>query len=166
MIQSQNELLPPDVPPPAQVQAVAESSSRNASSHGLKSNWPMALDLTGSNLPCRLEGEVKDLVVLGSIPEQIEGCFYRVMVDPFVPPDPKNVPIDGDGNISAFQFHGGRVDMKMKYIETERYKLERRANRALFGLYRNPFTHHPCVRYALVSQIKPITDAQADVGRR
>jgi carotenoid cleavage dioxygenase len=24
--------------------------------------------------------------------------------------------------------------------------LERKANKAMFGLYRNPFTHHPCVR--------------------
>lgn len=68
------------------------------------------------------------------------------MVDPFVPPVEGNVPLDGDGNISVFQFHNGNVDMKTKYVETERYKLERKANKALFGLYRNPFTHHPCVR--------------------
>ncbi|CAK7212999.1 transcriptional regulatory protein rco1 [Sporothrix eucalyptigena] len=73
------------------------------------------------------------------------------MCDPFVPPDANNVPIDGDGNISAFRIHNGRVDMKIKYIETERYKLERRAGKALFGLYRNPFTHHPCVRAAVDS---------------
>lgn len=71
--------------------------------------------------------------------------------DPFVPPDPNNVPIDGDGNISAFRFHDGRVDMKMRYVETERFKLERKAHKALFGLYRNPFTHHPCVRAAVDS---------------
>jgi carotenoid cleavage dioxygenase-like enzyme len=70
------------------------------------------------------------------------------MVDPFVPPHPDNVPIDGDGNISAFQFHNGKVDLKTRYIDTERLKLERKANKAMFGLYRNPFTHHPCVRYA------------------
>lgn len=115
----------------------------------MKSKWPVALDLAGSALPCRLEGEVKDLIVFGEIPKEIDGCFYRVMVDPFVPPDPKNVPIDGDGNISVFQFHDGKVDMMTKYIETERYKLERQANKALFGLYRNPFTHHPCVRCEL-----------------
>lgn len=119
--------------------------------HGLKSKWPVALDLAGSNLPFRLEGEIGDLVVLGEIPKEIEGTFYRVMVDPFVPPDPRNVPIDGDGNISAFRFHDGRVDMKTRYVETERYKLERKANKALFGLYRNPFTHHPCVRAAVDS---------------
>lgn len=39
----------------------------------------------------------------------------------------------------------------MRYIETERYKLERKANKRLFGLYRNPFTHHPCVRAAVDS---------------
>lgn len=119
--------------------------------YGLTSKWPVALDLAGSNNPCRLEGEVADLVVLGSIPTGISGTFYRVMVDPFVPPDERNVPIDGDGSISAFRFHEGRVDMRMRYIETERYKLERKAGRALFGLYRNPYTHHPCVRAAVDS---------------
>lgn len=118
---------------------------------GLTGKWPLAFDLAGSSSPCRVEGEIGDLPVLGEIPSGIDGTFYRVMCDPFVPPDPKNVPIDGDGNISAFRIHNGRVDMKMKYVETERYKLERKAGKALFGLYRNPFTHHPCVREAVDS---------------
>ncbi|KXS94188.1 hypothetical protein AC578_3321 [Pseudocercospora eumusae] len=117
----------------------------------LKSKWPLAVDLYGSNLPYRFEGEVADLVVYGTVPKEIDGTFYRVMVDPFVPPVEGNVPIDGDGNISAFRFHNGRVDMKNRYVETQRYKLERRAGKALFGLYRNPFTHHPCVRAAVDS---------------
>ncbi|KAL9945351.1 hypothetical protein D7B24_008816 [Verticillium nonalfalfae] len=117
----------------------------------LTSKWPQAFDLAGSSLPCRIEGEVGDVVVLGEIPAAIDGTFYRVMCDPFVPPHPDNVPIDGDGNVSAFRIRNGRVDMKIRYIETERYKLERRANKALFGLYRNPFTHHPCVRAAVDS---------------
>lgn len=126
-------------------------SSGNDGLYGLVSKWPVALDLAGSNLPCRLEGEISDLIVLGEIPKEINGTFYRVMVDPFVPPDERNVPIDGDGNISAFRFLDGRVDMKMHYVETERYKLERKAGRALFGLYRNQFTHHPCVKAAVDS---------------
>lgn len=119
--------------------------------YGLTSKWPVASDLAGSTLPCRLEGEIADLVVLGEIPAEIRGTFYRVMCDPFMPPDPKNVPLDGDGSISAFRFHDGHVDMKMRYVETERYKLERKANKSLFGLYRNPYTHHPCVRAAVDS---------------
>jgi carotenoid cleavage dioxygenase len=140
------DTLPPNVVPPAKAAPLQEGGEPDNWTHGLKSKWPVALDLAGGNLPCRLEGEVQDLVVLGEIPKEIDGSFYRVMVDPFVPPDPKNVPLDGDGNISVFQFHDGRVSMKTRYIETERYKLERKANKALFGLYRNPFTHHPCVR--------------------
>ncbi|UQC74980.1 isoeugenol monooxygenase [Colletotrichum lupini] len=131
---------------------VATSSKTHAiSNYGLATKWPEAYDLAGSNLPCRLEGEIGDLVVLGEIPKEIDGTFYRVMTDPFVPPHPNNVPLDGDGNISAFRIKDGRVDMKMRYVETERYKLERKANKALFGLYRNPFTHHPCVRAAVDS---------------
>lgn len=145
------ELLAPDVPPPSEVPASSTQNGSNDSLHGLTSKWPTALDLAGSNLPCRVEGEIADLIVLGEVPKEIDGTFYRVMVDPFVPPHPGNVPIDGDGNISAFRFHNGCVDMKMRYIETERYKLERKANKALFGLYRNPFTHHPCVKAAVDS---------------
>lgn len=118
---------------------------------GLTSKWPVAFDLAGSSLPCRLEGEIADLVVLGDVPPQIRGTFYRVMCDACMPPHAQNVPLDGDGSVSAFRFHDGRVDMKMRYVETERFKLERKANKALFGLYRNPFTHHPCVRAAVDS---------------
>ncbi|EXJ65589.1 uncharacterized protein A1O5_11116 [Cladophialophora psammophila CBS 110553] len=121
-------------------------------SWGLKpQKWESAKDLAGSGIPCRIEGEVKDMMVFGEIPPEINGTFYRVMTDPFVPPHVGTTPIDGDGHISAFRFHNGQVDLKMRYIETERYLLERKANKSLFGLYRNPYTHHPCVRAAVDS---------------
>lgn len=113
--------------------------------------WHISQDLAGSGIPCRLEGEVEDMVVFGEIPKEINGTFYRVMTDPFFPPHPGFTPVDGDGHISAFRFHNGQVDMKMRYIETERFLLERQANRSLFGLYRNPYTHHPCVKAAVDS---------------
>ncbi|KAI8931826.1 hypothetical protein NX059_011463 [Plenodomus lindquistii] len=124
---------------------------KNDGTYGLASNWPAANDLTNSNAPARLEGEVGDLVTLGTIPPGINGTFYRMMADPYVPPDPRNVPLDGDGSVSAFRFHNGRVDMKVRYVETERWKLERKAGKALFGMYRNPYSHHPCVRAAVDS---------------
>lgn len=133
----------------SQDEASAGTASQNGSE--LKSNWPNATDLFGSNQPCRLEGEVADLIVLGTVPPEIDGTFYRVMTDPFMPPHPNNVPLDGDGNVSAMRFKDGRVDLKMRYIETERFKIERAAGKAMFGLYRNPFSHHPCVRAAVDS---------------
>ncbi|ESZ92756.1 isoeugenol monooxygenase [Sclerotinia borealis F-4128] len=141
-----------NTPSPNNTPLTTSSSSTPAPNpQPLTSKWPTASDLAGSNLPCRLEGEVASLVILGTIPSQIHGTFYRVTCDPFIPPHPQNVPIDGDGHISAFRFHDGIVDMKLRYIETERYVLEQRANKALFGLYRNPYTHHPCVRGAVDS---------------
>lgn len=139
------------IPEHSAVELVAGETIPTDYLHGLSSKWPEARDLAGSNLPCRFEGEIADLVVLGEIPKEIKGTFYRVMCDPFRAPVPGNVPLDGDGNISAFRIHDGRVDMKMAYVKTERYMLERAANKALFGLYRNPYTHHPCVRSAIDS---------------
>jgi carotenoid cleavage dioxygenase len=73
------------------------------------------------------------------------------MVDPFYPLMPGNPPIEGDGNMSAFRIHDGKVDLKPRYVDTERLRLERAAGKRLFGLYRNPFSHHPCVRAAVDS---------------
>lgn len=118
----------------------------------LGSKWDDALSVPWATAPSRMETEVADLQVYGSIPNEINGTFYRIMADPFYPPSPENsIPIEGDGNISAFRIKNGQVDMKTKYVDTERLKLERKANRRLFGLYRNPFTHHPCVRAAVDS---------------
>lgn len=156
---TETKILPPNVVPAPKAAPVENGNAKrtNDSTHGLKSKWPVALDLYGSNLPCRLEGEIEDLVssrslsvndrkrktdknqvVLGEIPKEIDGSFYRIMVDPFMPPCEGNVPLDGDGNISVFQFRDGRVHMRTRYVETERYLLERKANKSLFGLYRNP----------------------------
>lgn len=120
--------------------------------HGLSSGWPMTTDLIGSNHPSRMEGEVGDLVVYGKIPKELDGTFYRVMSDPYYKPADGFTPFDGDGSVSAIRFIDGHVDIKIRYIETERLKLERQAQRSLFGLYSNPFTHHPCVRAAVDSQ--------------
>lgn len=116
------------------------------------SKWTAALSVPWATFPGRIEAEVADLVVCGEIPKEIDGTFYRVMPDPFYPPEPQNsIPVEGDGHVSAFRIHNGQVDMKTKYVDTERLKLERKANKRLFGLYRNPFTHHPCVRAAVDS---------------
>lgn len=67
-------------------------------------------------------------------------------------PDPQWPPLrnddvffDGDGMVSYFRIENGQVDFKSRYVRTEEYKLERAARRALFGLYRNPFTNGPSV---------------------
>ncbi|KAF5540676.1 isoeugenol monooxygenase [Fusarium napiforme] len=118
---------------------------------GLPSAWRQAFEFSQLGITGRFESEIADLVVFGEIPKELNGTFYRMMVDPLYPLMPDNPAIEGDGNICALRIQDGRVNMKNKYIETERLKLEKQANKRLFGLYRNPFTHHPCVRAAIDS---------------
>src|ERR1700761_655413 len=115
-------------------------------SEKLASKWSNTADLSGSNPPVRLEGEIGDMIIRGTIPAQVNGTFYRVAQDPFTPPHSKQAPIDGHGVITAFRINDGRVDFKVKYVETERYLVERRAGKTLFGLNKNPWSDHPCVR--------------------
>lgn len=118
---------------------------------GLKSIWSAHSEPSGHGIRGRIEGEVNDLPIYGRMPSQLNGTFYRILVDPFYPPPEGNPPIEGDGNVCAFRVQDGRVDLRMRYVSTERLRLERNANRRLFGLYRNPFSHHPCVRAAIDS---------------
>ncbi|KAL1872992.1 hypothetical protein Daus18300_004133 [Diaporthe australafricana] len=116
--------------------------------YGLSSPWTKYYSPPGIAPQGRWEGELDNLVVYGEIPKEIEGTFCRLIVDPHFPPHPENGFVEGDGNICAFRFQDGRVDLKMKYVETERWLLERKANERLFHIYRNPFSNHPCVRMA------------------
>ncbi|KAF4451172.1 lignostilbene dioxygenase family [Fusarium albosuccineum] len=126
-------------------------NTRTTGFFGLPSQWLSSLTPMNNGVAGRFEGEVSDLVIFGEVPKELDGTFYRIMVDPFYPLQEGNPPIEGDGNICAFRIHDGRVNMKTRYVDTERLVLERRANKRLFGLYRNPFSHHPCVQAAVDS---------------
>lgn len=63
----------------------------------------------------------------------------------------KSIPFDGDGSISAFRIKNGKVSYRQKYVLTERLFAERKAGRAMFGMLRSPFSHHPCVRSVIDS---------------
>jgi hypothetical protein len=52
----------------------------------LQTLWPAAArDFAGQSRPVRIEGDIRDLQVLGAIPKQINGTFYRVFPDPGQP---------------------------------------------------------------------------------
>lgn len=89
----------------------------------------------------RAEIDLIDCEVDGRIPDDLHGAFYRVGPDFQYPTKfPENIPFDGEGHVSMFRFSAGRVDLKSRYVRTQRFNAQRRAGRALFGMYRNPFT--------------------------
>jgi len=108
--------------------------------------FPATPTFTGFNEPCRIEADVFDLDVEGRLPSELDGTFYRCGPDPCFPPRlGDDININGDGMVMMFRFCDGHVDLKSRYVRTEKFRRERSARRALYGAYRNPFTDDPSV---------------------
>jgi carotenoid cleavage dioxygenase-like enzyme len=94
--------------------------------------------------PSRVEGDVFDLEVEGTLPPEIEGIFYQVAPDHQFPPMlSHDIYFNGDGMVSAFRFANGKVSLKRRYVQTDRLLAQRRAGRSLNGIYRNAYTNDP-----------------------
>jgi carotenoid cleavage dioxygenase-like enzyme len=108
--------------------------------------FPQTIHFIGSNTPRRTEISIRNLEVEGEIPAEVEGAFFRAVPDnAHAPMFEDDIALNHDGMIARFNFERGAVDFDIKYVETERYKAEKQARRALFGRYRNPFTDDPSV---------------------
>jgi carotenoid cleavage dioxygenase-like enzyme len=108
--------------------------------------FPNTFDFAGYNAPSRVECDVYDLIVEGKVPEEISGTWFRAIPDPqYAPLLGDDTYLSGDGMVSAFTFENGHVDFRMRYVQTDRWKNERKARRGLYGLYRNPYTDDPTV---------------------
>jgi carotenoid cleavage dioxygenase len=113
--------------------------------------FPQTIDFMGLNEPVGVEASVENLRVEGRIPAEVEGAFFRAVPDPAFPPltEPRVDPeaaLSGDGMVSRLLFRDGRVDFDIRFVDTARHLAEKKAGRALFGRYRNPFTDLPEVR--------------------
>jgi carotenoid cleavage dioxygenase-like enzyme len=108
--------------------------------------FPQSPWFMGVNASSRVEADVGQLEIVGAIPREIDGAFYRVAADHQFPPRFQNdVPFNGDGLVSMFRFQDGEVSLKSRYVHTDRFLAERAAGRALFGRYRNKWTDEPSV---------------------
>lgn len=109
--------------------------------------FPDVPAFTGFNTPSRVEADVHDLHLVGTIPAEMDGCFYRVQPEHQFPPKLGNdIAFNGDGMISLFRFKDGRVDFTQRWAKTDKWKLENEAGHALFGAYRNPLTDDESVK--------------------
>ncbi len=103
--------------------------------------FPNTVQFNALNRPVRLEVAIRNLDVEGTIPAEIEGAFFRAVPDPAHPPlFDDDIALSGDGMVSRFLIENGHVDYDIRYVHTARYVAERKARKALFGRYRNPFT--------------------------
>ena len=103
--------------------------------------FPKNPGFMGFNAPFRMNIDLHDAEHEGDIPTELNGHFYRIQPDFIYPPRFANdVPFNGDGNVTLFSFSNGHVDVKTHHVETQRYKAQASARKALFGTYRNPRT--------------------------
>lgn len=109
-------------------------------------DFPETIFFTGVNAPGRAELDIAELEVVGKVPPEIDGGFYRVAADHQFPPRfADDIPFNGDGMISVFRFKGGNVGLKSRYVRSERFLAEAAAERALMGKYRNRFLDDPAL---------------------
>ena len=108
--------------------------------------FPDLLIYRGYAAPVRIEGDVRDLEVFGTIPPGLDGTYIRASADPAYPPlHGDDIFLNGDGMIHMVRLEDGHADLKTRYVQTDKLKRERAARRAQFGRYRNPFTDDPSV---------------------
>jgi carotenoid cleavage dioxygenase-like enzyme len=103
--------------------------------------FPATVEFSHLNRPIGVEWEARNLEIEGTIPAEIHGAFFRAVPDPAFPPMfPDDSTLSADGMISRFYFENGAVDHAIRYLRTPRFEAERKARKALFGRYRNPFS--------------------------
>lgn len=111
--------------------------TRDEAQHG----FPDTPTFTGYNTPTLKEIHASNLEVVGDIPADLRGAYYRCGPDPRFPPLlGDDIYVNGDGMIGQFRIRDGRASYRCRYVRTEKFVTEERAGRALFGAYRNPFT--------------------------
>jgi carotenoid cleavage dioxygenase len=90
---------------------------------------------------------VHDCEVRGEIPKDLNGAFYRMHLDWLYPPaNADETILAADGYISMFRLRDGGASYKGRYVQTLRYQNQVKADRQLYGYYRNPYTDDPSVR--------------------
>ncbi|KAH6620596.1 carotenoid oxygenase [Boeremia exigua] len=90
------------------------------------SAFPKRPQFSGFMKSCRFEGEIQHLEVRGEIPQEIDGTFYRWF--------------NGDGIVIPFRIRDGHCHFKQRYVRTEKFVTERKAEKAVVCKYRKKYT--------------------------
>ena len=109
-------------------------------------NAPVRINpyLTGNFAPIGSEDDFADLKIKGEIPKWLHGSYYRNGPNPqFEPRDPNHHWFAGDGMIHAFHIADGKASYLNRYVHTNKYVVEKKAGRSVFGTFGNPMTTDP-----------------------
>jgi carotenoid cleavage dioxygenase len=88
--------------------------------------------LQGNFAPWRMEGDAPDLDVIGELPRELAGTYYRNGPNPAFEPLGRYHWFDGDGMVHAIRIADGRAYYRNRWVASEGLKEERAAGRALY----------------------------------
>jgi len=89
--------------------------------------------LKGNFAPWRMEGDALDLEVVGEIPRDLNGTYYRNGPNPAYEPRGRYHWFDGDGMIHAITLREGRAAYRNRWVQSRGLGEERQAGRTLFA---------------------------------
>jgi carotenoid cleavage dioxygenase len=103
--------------------------------------------LNGYFSPSRFETDISDCIIVGEIPEELDGSFYRMHGDwLYMPMRFDDIPLAADGYMSAVRIKNQKASYVGKYVRTERYLNQEKAGGQLYGYYRNAYDDDPSVQ--------------------
>ncbi len=105
---------------------------------------PINSFLAGNYAPIADEADFA-LEVVGEIPAELAGAFYRNGPNPQFQPEADHHWFAGDGMIHGFWVEDGKVRYRNRYVRTPKWLAENAAGRRLFGTFGNPATTDPSV---------------------
>ena len=96
--------------------------------------------LSGNWAPVKKEVDQNCTEVIGTIPQDLVGCFMRNGPnDEFAPVDMNRYHFfDGDGMIHQVRIEDGKVSYKNRWVETKCLQLEREAKKSLWTGFSSP----------------------------
>jgi len=102
--------------------------------------------LKGIFAPWCAESNINDLTVIGEIPQELNGTFFRNGPNPQYVFSENYHFFEGDGMIHALHFKDGQVSYQNRWIRTKKFNLEREARRSLFAGFRDFGKSDPLVQ--------------------
>ena len=103
--------------------------------------------LRGNFAPWREEGVHDGLEVIGEIPRDLNGTFFRAGPNPAFEPEGRYHWFDGDGMVHAITIEDGRASYRNRWVESEGLKEERKAGKPLYrGIISLSGTEAPAIK--------------------
>ena len=94
--------------------------------------------LNGNSAPVTQECFSDSLTVIGEVPRDLNGMYFRNGPNAYFQPDWRYHAYDGDGMVHAVQFDHGKVSYRNRWVQTQGLQEERAAGHSLWKGLKEP----------------------------